>query len=321
MIAEARDFWDWWRSELAAGFGQFIATSRKRDAGEPHELSPGSTQFDPAATIDLSRYDPDDQSLLFLGRHLTISLGDRRLPFSRAQDVAMAVATTNTPFRASEIILLPKGQDMNAFALIRKDMLRPLLDDIMASGKRVARLGILDGGNIVWVSSRALENLHPLFAPLRRRRIGVGTAATLLLLTAVATYGHVFYRYAEAEAEIAQIVETNTAEALAVRKLLDRQKNILAYAEAARLAKNEAIPVVEVWEELTRRLPDDVWVTDMGIDADSVVLTGFAQASAALIGEIGASGLLKDAAFTAPVVRMPDDAGERFELRARMRRP
>jgi general secretion pathway protein L len=210
---------------------------------------------------------------------------------------------------------------MNAFALVRTDVFRPLLDEFKASGRRVTRLGLLDGSEIVWVPSRALEDVHPVFAPLRRRRNAGWAAAVLLVTAAAATYGHVFYRYEQAESKLAQVVETKTAEALAVRKLLDQQKAISDYAASVRRAKADAIPVVDVWEELTRRLPDDAWVTDMAVDRDSVALTGFARAAAGLIGEIGASDFLGEVAFTAPVVRMPDPGGERFELRARVRKP
>ena len=235
--------------------------------------------------------------------------------------MALALAQQNTPFEPHDIVLLPTNGRMNLFVLIKRAALDPVLTELVAEGRYLKRLGVHIGGGIQWIPERALEDFHPVFRRLRRRRYRLGMLSLTVLLTVIATYGHVFYRYGAAESELSAEVEAKTEQAMTVRKQLDQQNRSAAYLDAVRKGKKDAVPVVQVWEELTRRLPDDVWLTDLAIDGQTIGITGFARASAGLISDLGGSPLFTDAAFTAPVVRVPGELGERFELQARVRQP
>ncbi|RYG85663.1 MAG: hypothetical protein EON58_22710 [Alphaproteobacteria bacterium] len=144
---------------------------------------------------------------------------------------------------------------------------------------------------------------------------------TVLCLVITLTYSHALVRYSASERQLSEIVETKRLEALQVRKLLDQQRKSFDATAAARTGKAQSVPITRLWEEVTRTVPDDAWISDFAFDGVSVTLSGYAEGSASLIGKLSASELLRDPAFTSPVVRALGQTGERFELRARVALP
>lgn len=78
--------------------------------------------------------------------------------------------------------------------------------------------------------------------------------------------------------------------------------------------RSESPTLLALLEEISRTMPDTAWLTDLQLDGDSIQLAGFADAAAALIGELEASPLLSAAHFTAPVVRAPQEKFDRFNI-------
>ncbi len=260
---------------------------------------------------------------VFDAPHLKFQSATMRLPFSRLMQIASAAVQEKTPFALADIYVLPapdKDDDrQSSFYVIKKERIDPKLAEIAAMRPRVNRVGIVDDGQVIWLPSRALENLHPAFHHLRHWRNGLLAAFAIVIATGGATYAHLLFNYSSAQEELAGVVEARRTEALQVRKLLDRQLKSIAAVEAARKGKAQSVPVVRVWEELTRILPDDAWLTDIVIDGDMLTITGFAtESAAALIATLDASELFSAPNFTSPVVRIPGQSGERFEIRLRV---
>jgi general secretion pathway protein L len=246
-----------------------------------------------------------------------------RLPFSRSMQIASATVQEKTPFALADIYVLPAPDEnddrQSSFYVIKKERIDPKLAEVAAIRPRVNRLGLLDDGRVVWLPTRTLEHLHPAFHHIRHWRNGLLAAVAIVLVTSGATYAHFLSRYSAAQQELASVVEAKRSEARQVRTLLDRQQKSIAAVEAARRGKAQSVPVVRVWEELTRILPDNAWLTDIVIDGDAVTITGFAaESAAALIATLDASGLFSAANFISPVVRIPGQSGERFEIRLRV---
>jgi len=261
---------------------------------------------------------------VFEGHCLSFDLTVQRVPFRRSLAIARATTQAKTPFPLHEVHIIPVDtSDQNktpSFCVIRKGSIDPILDDLDSTGARIDNVGVRHGNTIQWFAPRALEDLHSLFRHRRWWRRFLVSASTVLLLTCFATYAHSYLNYYSAEQHLIDEIDAKRVEALQVRKLLDRQRDSLLAVEAARKGKSQAVPVVRIWEELTRVLPDDVWVTDMAIDSDTLNIAGFAaQSAASLISSLDGSALFSEPSFTSPVVRIPGQNGERFEIRMKVR--
>jgi general secretion pathway protein L len=127
-------------------------------------------------------------------------------------------------------------------------------------------------------------------------------------------------RYSAAEDVLAHTLELKRSEALGVRKLLDIEHRNRVAVETLTKSKRETPQIVEIWEELTKILPDDSWLTDLSVDGSVIKMTGFARKSAAsLVALLEKSKLFSEPSFLSPVVRVPGQSGERFEIQFRLR--
>jgi general secretion pathway protein L len=326
LVSEVRDFFDWWRVEIIPPLNVFSALPRRTRmivSPQHHEIEVSV----PAVANEAGNL-PQGNSLgvrgaIFNGPHLKFQAATMRLPISRSMDIGRATVQEKTPFSLTDVYVLPapdrKSDRQSSFYLIKRERIDPQLTEIAATRSRLHRLGIRDGSQIDWLPSRALENLHPAFHHLRHWRNGLLAALAIVVVSSGATYAHLLFNYSSAQEELASLVEARRTEALQVRKLLDRQQKSIAAVEAARKGKAQSVPVVRVWEELTRILPDDAWLTDIAIDGDMLTITGFAaESAAALIATLDASQLFSAPNFTSPVVRIPGQSGERFEIRLRV---
>jgi general secretion pathway protein L len=322
---EIRDFFSWWGAEITSLLNVFAGHSEIEQLGFPrdHQIELGVFSAGNQGSKPARGRTRGAGTAIFDGPHLKFQSATMRLPFTRSMQIASATVQEKTPFSLADIYVFPgldKSNDrQSSFYVIKRDRIDPKLAEIAAKRPRVNRLGIVDDGQVIWLPSRALEHLHPAFHHVRHWRNGLFAAFAIVLFTGGATYAHFLSRYSAAQHELASVVEAKLSEARQVRTLLDRQQKSIAAVEAARKGKAQSVPVVRVWEELTRILPDNAWLTDIAIDGDAVTITGFAaESAAALIATLDASGLFSAANFISPVVRIPGQSGERFEIRLRV---
>lgn len=77
-------------------------------------------------------------------------------------------------------------------------------------------------------------------------------------------------------------------------------------------------PGIAIIEELALRLPDDVWLTELRLVGDQLLLSGFAARADALLELLDASAMFQQSRFTAPVTRGSNEAAERFQVALRV---
>jgi general secretion pathway protein L len=84
------------------------------------------------------------------------------------------------------------------------------------------------------------------------------------------------------------------------------------------LAKQRATQptVLELIDDLTRRLPDDTWLEKVAVNNGSVVLIGQSARASALVGLLQGSPLLHKPTLTGSVQADPRTGKERFTLTA-----
>jgi general secretion pathway protein L len=164
-----------------------------------------------------------------------------------------------------------------------------------------------------------LDAHEPPRSGLARHVTGPRALAALVLLLAGIAGMLALSRYEAALTEIRAETAKVRTQAAAVREAM--QRSGAAVADLARLQRMKLgqVPAVEVLEELSRLLPDSVWLTDLRIEADAVDIAGLAKSGAALPPLFVGSALFADAALTAPVTLDPREDKERFSLRIRLK--
>lgn len=262
---------------------------------------------------------------LTIGRdsYLRRNLASKRLPFTRASELWSLEISEHMPFLIGQVHvffgLASDGHGTDYF-IVKKEVLEPVLGAIHSSGRRIDRILMENEGQAEEVareSARSIADQSPRWSVKKRLSAGF---SLLVLLVAIATFGHVYARTVEAGARLAILVDERRREALAVRKDVDALQREERLLQAARAAKIKTVPASALWEELTRILPDSTWLSDLTLREDVVSITGFSRAAADLIGMLGASAVFYDPRFTAPVTRVPGQDGERFTIHMKVGR-
>jgi general secretion pathway protein L len=91
-------------------------------------------------------------------------------------------------------------------------------------------------------------------------------------------------------------------------------------AERAILLRKTRGPNVSVmFNELSRALPDDTYLTDVELTGTKLRVIGVSRDASSLISQVEKSPAFSDASFFAPTTRNAGDGGEQFRLEATMR--
>jgi general secretion pathway protein L len=149
----------------------------------------------------------------------------------------------------------------------------------------------------------------------RPTRVLLALALLLVLSALVLT----LWGYESALAELQGKTALARTQAAAVRGVLERSD--AAVADLARLQdmKQKRTLAIEVLEEVSRVLPDSVWLNELRLEGDVLDISGLAPSGAALPTMLGRSAILTDAALTAPVTFDQREDKERFSVRVRVK--
>lgn len=149
--------------------------------------------------------------------------------------------------------------------------------------------------------------------PSRRLNLAlVGIAAVALLLA----LGLVRFNRAEALQSLRADVE---AANLQVREVRLARNQLVAKVEAANFLagrRAESPTMLELLDDLTRRIPDDTSVDKLSVENGRIVMIGQSRAAPALVGLLQASPLLVEPALTGAVQADPRTGRDRFTLTA-----
>ncbi len=251
-------------------------------------------------------------------RFLMRQVSPFRMPRSRLAAMARLDVHASTPFALQEVFLLcgknTESDPASRYAVVKKEILKPLLDALEGAGIAVRRFGFA-GENEKF---RPDENsLLAMFPPSRwqvfaGRAMAVGVA--ICLLGAALTVSHAHWRYFKASEALDQEIGQAEHEASLVRALIAARNLKISQVTAIRNEKRGAVPLVSIIEELSRVIPDTTWLTDVEISGDEIVFSGFSQSAAALIPLLEESKLFQAPTFRTPVVRVANQNGERFTI-------
>jgi general secretion pathway protein L len=348
LTDSAARFFEWWRDELLALIPQWLLADT--DASIVLAQVDGGFQIVAAASPRgrggeaapvLSR----PQALAALAEMAASRKGGTvglRLPFSQCFErrVELPKVARNdlrrmlnfdleraTPFRLGDVYTacLPtgeagaKGKQRLRQLVIKREAIDPLIADVKAAGLEPAFVDCWHSTPASGLPVNFLEADEPKRSSVARLVTGPWALAALVLLLAGLASVLSLSRYEAALAEVNSETAKLRIQAAAVRDAMERSG--AAVADLARLQhmKLRQVPAVEVLEELSRLLPDSVWLTDLRIEGDAVDIAGLAKSGAALPPLFVSSALFADAALTAPVTLDQREDKERFSLRIRLK--
>jgi general secretion pathway protein L len=243
-----------------------------------------------------------------IGEVLALEL-ERTTPFS-AQDVRQGWRRVTGSASAASLLV--------EHVVAKRHLSNPALAEAAALGVPIAAVDVID---LAAGSRLGVNLLEPAEVPqsLTRRLHGaIAIVAALLVIVTATAVGIAVQRQEDALARLETEIGSARKEALAARKRL--QDADIAFERIGQLRQRRAqdFRVIAVWEEVTRRLPDTAWLTDMRIENNSLWLDGYARSASELVRIVAQSSMFSGVALSAPVTRDAAKAGERFQLRMKI---
>jgi general secretion pathway protein L len=203
--------------------------------------------------------------------------------------------------------------------VLKRSRIDPLLRALEQNGLPPIAIEIEDDAGRLLPTNLLPGGRHLSTLEARLRKVLVASAAILALLAIVAA-GMAIYRQQELLGELEAEQQRLTKKAADVRHRLAGAEAALAQARQVRLHKSQSTTFVQIWEELTRLLPDTAWVTELRLDGGTLAIDGYAASASELIGVLAGSRFWKDVAFASPVTRDAQRSVERFQIRMLLER-
>lgn len=152
----------------------------------------------------------------------------------------------------------------------------------------------------------------PVEIGLRRAVIG---SLLIAMLAAASIAGLALYRQEQALDRLQAEKKGLAEKASAIRKRMAEVESTRSQLMQVRLRKAQAPRITEIWEEISRLLPDSAWVTDFKYDRDVVTIDVLAPSASELIGLFAKSPLFREVAFASTVTRDAQRNLERVQIR------
>jgi general secretion pathway protein L len=224
-----------------------------------------------------------------------------------------------TPFKREEVYFGHRVDDRNHGAGV-------LLVSLAAVPKSrvAAALARADAQGLPAAMLEAPAEGTPILIPLSEPdggaagRRGPGRMFTALLGMALLLVGVAAFipidRVERRVADLSGAVEKARDNAQAVQRLREKLASI---GETGRFFAERKAPgmlAIDVLGELTQRLPDSAWLTELQVNEKQILVSGFATNAPSLLGALEASPMFANTNFRSPVTREGNENIERFEL-------
>jgi general secretion pathway protein L len=191
--------------------------------------------------------------------------------------------------------------------IIRKDRAEAALAELGLGMNDIDFLATPDNAEVVPVISfRATADEDPPWAMRAVRLLFVAALATIIL-------GSVIFEWTQSS--VATSIETSLAE---IRH--DTHGGDDGSTPAARLfAMKAEVGILEVWDELSRILPDHTFLNEVRIADGKVAVSGFSSEAAHLVRIIDHSPLFSDAVLAAAITPDATEHKDRFSISFKVR--
>lgn len=298
-------------------------------AGRRGDETLGRLPLDDASVLDQARQRLDENAvprwlLLPVSQVLRRSLVLPAAAEPRLREVLAFELDRQTPFSADQVSyqgrLLSRDAAAQQLGVELLVLPRSRLDaELLALGTLGADLA---GVDVVDADGRRLEvNLLPesrrerRHDPVRRLNAALAAAAAMALF---ATLLLTLANRREVRDDFRSQVEAATVEARQARQLRN-QLQVSAQAANFLAATRASRPtMLEVLDDLTRRMPDDTTLDKLSINDDNLVMVGHSSAAPALVALLQDSPLLLEPALSGAVQADPRTGRDRFTIAARI---
>lgn len=333
--------WRWWKSELK---GLLPAGDVRRAASRAVtvELHAGSLQAGLYRRPRLARALPSPPSAASIdevidklrsGDRVALTVDEshcfvrtRAIPQAVLADAGQILAldlARSMPFAPASILSgwykagKPEkgGLQPVAQVILRRDIIDPVLEAIRARRARPVAIAIRQGAGPARPFVCAIDGA-PFGADRQRRwrrRLGIGSATAMLMLLAAGYAG--LSRQQETLRLLDAEIESLQGPTREVRLALDAKTGARAQQAELQRLRQQQLPGLAIWEELSRLLPDDAWVQTLVSETSAVQIEGVAHAAEELIPLLEASPLFRDVQFTSPVFKAAESNAVRFSVR------
>lgn len=227
-----------------------------------------------------------------------------------------------TPFKAEQVYFASRVLKHDAGAKqVQVELLvvpRPVLE------QSVAALGALSEGlagvDVLDPRGRRLGvNLLPVERRARQPRTQPLIQAGLLLASIVLVFfgmGQIVDNRLAAVESMQEQVQAQRERAREVSALRAQLEDSAAAANFLAVQKQTQASMLLLLDEVSRRLPDDTFLTRLSVSGNQVSLSGYSGQALKLVAELQASELLKDAALNGGVQSEPRVSRDLFNINA-----
>ena len=229
---------------------------------------------------------------------------DRHTPF-RAEDVYFDYQVRSTDRQAQrisvDIIVVPRAMVDRAVSLMKEWGMTPDRIDVAGSG----------GDDRIDLHASAARGPHGRFT----RYLSRSLAALAIALAGTAVYLE-FRKQQETLSVYQEALEQRQRESRNAEAANSQLADLLNRSQYIVQRKQDRPLVAALFDEVTKRIPDDIWFTQFHLQADKMVVSGYAPSASALIALLEDSPMLSQVRFMSPVTLDPKRALERFNLSA-----
>jgi general secretion pathway protein L len=227
-----------------------------------------------------------------------------------------------TPFKPDQVYFASRVLRQDAGSKqVQVELLvvpRPVLDEAVAAlgplSDTLAGVDVLDARG-----RRIGVNLLPAERRASQPRTQPLIQAGLLLASIVLVFfglGQIVDNRVAAVESIQAESEAQRERAREVSALRSQLEDSAAAANFLAVQKQTQASMVLLLDELTRRLPDDTFLTRLSVSGNQVSLSGYSGQALKLVGELQKSELLKDAALNGGVQQEPRVSRDMFTINA-----
>ncbi len=352
-LRPVRTFLDWWLGELIAMLPGALRRAVRLERERMHlELSDGRLRLelgtgagtepftgmvfkeaewtDPhgAFETELSRIEPGQYRIVLALDDANALRRDITLPRAALPELAELLEfeiERHTPFRAGEVYAFHEvdesaGDDTYiavTLVVIPRRIVDPVIERLAAHGLAPEEVTLSDQRLSPGTAARALAAgaVSEMRPPVSRRvKVMVGLAALLIVAAAVSPVLRLSVAADRLAAEMARAAPGAEA-SLVLQRQADRLTDSV---EAVARAKALAPSPLRVLDALSRLLPDDTWLVQVGIAGGEVTLEGRTNSSATLVGLLEASPEFGEVTYLSPVTREPGGDFERFNFSVKL---
>jgi general secretion pathway protein L len=256
------------------------------------------------------------------------------LPVEAAGSIGEIVTqdlVAKTPFRLTDIYhdyqsRMIDGRMIVSQWIVRRDFVATVVESAGLNLTDVAFVQSEDDGGAHRVSAPVLTLQHGRNARhtwLRGTIYGLALGASLLAAIGCI---HKYWRQERLLDNLRAELTTANTRALQVRTTLDKLDGMQTAIVRLRRQKQDAPGLLDVWEEVSRVLPANSWLTELRLSEigqrqdQLVVMTGLSTGAAELVAIVDKSPLFADAALTAPIALDSMEQRERFTLQVKLQK-